>query len=57
MRSLVPDLSSCCCACAGRALGDLVHPLPYCPELFSPEFSSTVADMKVRMVGTHALGW
>lgn len=31
---------------AGRDTGDLVHPLPYCPEFFSPEFSSSVADMK-----------
>lgn len=31
---------------AGRVSGDLVHPLPYCPELLSPEFKSEVADMK-----------
>jgi len=31
---------------AGRASGDLVHPLPYIPEFFRKEFSSTVADMK-----------
>eukprot|EP00056_Hartaetosiga_gracilis_P013232 m.217686 g.217686 ORF g.217686 m.217686 type:complete len:528 (-) comp13812_c0_seq16:241-1824(-) len=31
---------------AGRASGDLVHPLLYCPELFSQEFKSSVADMK-----------
>ena len=31
---------------AGRASGDLVHPLPYCPEFFSAEFKSKVADMK-----------
>ena len=30
----------------GRATGDLVHPLPYCPELLSQEFKSEVADMK-----------
>ena len=30
----------------GRACGDLVHPLPYCPEFLSPEFKSEVADMK-----------
>ena len=26
--------------------GDLVHPLPYCPEFFRDEFSSKIADMK-----------
>jgi len=31
---------------AGRRSGDLVHPLPYCPEFFKDEFSSKVADMK-----------
>jgi probable aminopeptidase NPEPL1 len=31
---------------AGRKSGDLVHPLPYCPELFRSEFKSKVADMK-----------
>ncbi|EGD83661.1 aminopeptidase [Salpingoeca rosetta] len=31
---------------AGRASGDLVHPLMWCPELFSDEFKSAVADMK-----------
>ncbi len=31
---------------AGRATGDLVHPLPYCPEFFRKEFNSVVADMK-----------
>ncbi|MBT5505699.1 MAG: hypothetical protein HOK17_00980, partial [Flammeovirgaceae bacterium] len=31
---------------AGSFSGDLVHPLPYCPELLSPEFKSKVADMK-----------
>lgn len=31
---------------AGRASGDLVHPLPYQPELFRREFSSPVADMR-----------
>ena len=30
----------------GRATGDFVHPLPYCPEFFRREFKSTVADMK-----------
>merc|ERR1719187_1469128 len=31
---------------AGRTSGDLVHPLPYSPELHFPEFASAVADMK-----------
>jgi probable aminopeptidase NPEPL1 len=31
---------------AGRASGDLCHPLPYAPELFRREFSSSIADMK-----------
>lgn len=31
---------------AGRSSGDLVHPLPYAPEFFRPEFKSAVADMK-----------
>lgn len=30
----------------GRASGDLVHPLPFAPELFQREFRSEVADMK-----------
>jgi len=30
----------------GRSSGDLVHPLPYCPELFNGEFKSELADMK-----------
>ena len=30
---------------AGRQTGDLVHPLPFAPELFKQEFSSGVADM------------
>lgn len=30
----------------GRLSGDLVHPLPYAPEFFAPEFKSAVADMK-----------
>ena len=30
---------------AGRQTGDLVHPLPFAPELFKCEFSSGVADM------------
>lgn len=31
---------------AGRRTGELVHPLPYCPEFFRAEFKSPVADMK-----------
>lgn len=31
---------------AGQNSGDLVHPVPYSPELHYPEFSSAVADMK-----------
>eukprot|EP00747_Dinoflagellata_sp_TGD_P209243 gnl/TRDRNA2_/TRDRNA2_82642_c0_seq2.p1 gnl/TRDRNA2_/TRDRNA2_82642_c0~~gnl/TRDRNA2_/TRDRNA2_82642_c0_seq2.p1 ORF type:complete len:227 (+),score=53.49 gnl/TRDRNA2_/TRDRNA2_82642_c0_seq2:93-773(+) len=31
---------------AGRRSGDLVHPLPYCPEFYRAEFKSKVADMK-----------
>jgi probable aminopeptidase NPEPL1 len=31
---------------AGRYSGDLVHPLPFAPELFRREFSSPVADMR-----------
>jgi hypothetical protein len=31
---------------AGRISGDLLHPLPYCPELHFSEFTSAVADMK-----------
>lgn len=30
----------------GKACGDLCHPMPYCPEIFSNEFASKVADMK-----------
>ena len=30
----------------GKHTGDLVHPLPYCPEFFRAEFASKVADMK-----------
>jgi probable aminopeptidase NPEPL1 len=30
----------------GRYCGDLVHPIPYCPEFFRSEFASKVADMK-----------
>ena len=30
----------------GRLTGDLVHPLPYCPEFYRREFKSKVADLK-----------
>lgn len=31
---------------AGQTSGDLVFPIPYCPELHFSEFTSAVADMK-----------
>lgn len=31
---------------AGRASGDLVHPLPYAPEFHRPEFASKIAHMR-----------
>lgn len=31
---------------ASRLSGDLLFPIPYCPELQFIEFASTVADMK-----------
>lgn len=31
---------------AAYASGDLVHPLPFAPELYRAEFKSTIADMK-----------
>ncbi|MCO4745610.1 MAG: leucyl aminopeptidase family protein [Proteobacteria bacterium] len=31
---------------AGRASGELVHPLPFAPELFRKEFQSKVADLR-----------
>ncbi|XP_052059690.1 probable aminopeptidase NPEPL1 [Mytilus californianus] len=34
------------CISAGRISGDLVHPVPYSPELHYSEFTSSVADMK-----------
>jgi probable aminopeptidase NPEPL1 len=34
------------CVKAGQNCGDLVHPVPYSPELHFPEFNSAVADMK-----------
>ena len=41
------------CVEAGRASGDLVHPLIYCPELHFGEFASTMADMK----NSTAVSW
>jgi probable aminopeptidase NPEPL1 len=40
-----PELESQA-ATVGRLSGDLIHPLPYCPEFFRKEFHSLVADMK-----------
>ncbi|KAK3086554.1 hypothetical protein FSP39_020137 [Pinctada imbricata] len=34
------------CVKAGKNSADLVHPMPYSPELHYSEFSSTIADMK-----------
>ncbi|RUS86109.1 hypothetical protein EGW08_006129, partial [Elysia chlorotica] len=34
------------CWKVGRSCGDLVHPVPFSPEMHSSEFSSAVADMK-----------
>lgn len=31
---------------SGKHCGDLVHPLPYAPELYRKEFTSVVADMR-----------
>ena len=31
---------------AGKVTGDLVFPIPYCPEFYKREFKSEVADMK-----------
>ena len=31
---------------AGKFTGDLVYPLPYCPEFYKNEFRSVIADMK-----------
>jgi len=30
----------------GKRVGEMVWPLPFCPELYMPEFKSEVADMK-----------
>jgi probable aminopeptidase NPEPL1 len=30
----------------GRDVGDLVHPLPFAPEFYQPEFKSPLADMR-----------
>ena len=42
-----------CTVVAGRASGDLAHPLPYSPELHFNEFASAVADMK----NSAAVSW
>lgn len=34
------------CMQAGQVSGDLLFPIPYCPELHFSEFASAVADMK-----------
>ena len=31
---------------SGRAVGDLVHPLPFAPEFYQAEFRSPIADMR-----------
>lgn len=31
---------------SGRSSGDLVHPLPFAPEFYMPEFKSPLADMR-----------
>jgi probable aminopeptidase NPEPL1 len=31
---------------AGKSTGDIVHPIPYCPEFYKPEYKSAIADMK-----------
>uniref|UniRef100_A0A914WL52 Cytosol aminopeptidase domain-containing protein n=1 Tax=Plectus sambesii TaxID=2011161 RepID=A0A914WL52_9BILA len=36
---------------AGRYSGDLVHPIPYCPDLYFPDLASTLADMKNSNLG------
>ena len=30
----------------GKHTGDLVHPIPYCPEFYRGEYTSKIADMK-----------
>uniref|UniRef100_A0A183CAC4 CYTOSOL_AP domain-containing protein n=1 Tax=Globodera pallida TaxID=36090 RepID=A0A183CAC4_GLOPA len=41
------------CVRAGRKSGDLVHPLPYAPELHFGDLSSKVADMKNSNLGAQ----
>lgn len=36
---------------AGRFSGDLVHPLPFCPDLHFADLKSPVADMKNANLG------
>ncbi|KDO17633.1 hypothetical protein SPRG_21849 [Saprolegnia parasitica CBS 223.65] len=41
---------------AGKASGDLVHPVPYVPEFYRPEYKSHVADMKNYMSNPRNAG-
>ncbi|EQC36917.1 hypothetical protein SDRG_05744 [Saprolegnia diclina VS20] len=41
---------------AGKTSGDLVHPVPYVPEFYRPEYKSPVADMKNLMANTRNAG-
>ena len=34
---------------ANAAIGDLVHPIPYCPEFFRAEFKSVVSTCILKM--------
>ena len=36
---------------AGKRSGDLVSPLPYCPDLRFPDLKSSLADMKNSNLG------
>ncbi|PSN48819.1 putative aminopeptidase NPEPL1 [Blattella germanica] len=42
---------------ASRVSGDLLFPIPYCPELHFSEFASAVADMKNSVAGERATGY
>ncbi|KDO17631.1 hypothetical protein SPRG_21848 [Saprolegnia parasitica CBS 223.65] len=41
---------------AGKTSGDLLHPVPYVPEFYRPEYKSPVADMKNLMANTRNAG-
>ncbi|OQR99339.1 metalloprotease family M17 [Achlya hypogyna] len=41
---------------AGKASGDFVHPVPYVPEFYRPEYKSAIADMKNLMANTRNAG-